>query len=154
MSKTSKPAKAKEKKPRHDGSPTKRRGGRPDKGTEPLRDLQAVAEFLRLVDGNLGLTARKFGVSRATLAQCVARHEWLQEIVRDARDSSVDHSETGLRKAILSGDRWAIQYTLSTLGKDRGYVKREETDVRGSVDQVLKVLVVDPETGMTIQDMV
>jgi len=35
-------------------------------------------------------------------------------------------AETGLYKAIREGKDWAIKYILSTKGKSRGYVERQE----------------------------
>lgn len=43
------------------------------------------------------------------------------------RGKVVDLAESGLFDALKAKEAWAIQFALKTLGKNRGYVERQET---------------------------
>lgn len=89
-----------------------------------------VVEKLRTTEGNISLAARLLGVSRYALYKFIEKHE-LGQMLKDSRESIVDHAESGLRRAVLNGAPWAIALTLRTLGRSRGYVERVESEVTG-----------------------
>ena len=59
---------------------------------------------------------------RAKVSEAVAR------AIRNERGKVVDTAESGLFEALDGREAWAIQFTLRTIGKDRGYVERQEVD--------------------------
>lgn len=69
-------------------------------------------------------------ISRATLYRYARQYADIQEAIEESRndfdESMVDIAEWKLREALKAGEQWAIKYTLSTKGKDRGYVERHD----------------------------
>jgi len=82
--------------------------------------------------GNVTKTCESTGISRMTY------YRWKSEdtefsaeadkVKEAARQSIVDDAEDGLRSKVLKGDITAIIFTLKTIGKERGYVERVETE--------------------------
>jgi len=89
-----------------------------------------VVEKLRTAEGNITLAARLLGVSRFALYKFIEKHE-LGQLLEDSRAAIVDHAESGLRRAVLNGEPWAVSLTLRTIGRARGYVERSEQEVSG-----------------------
>jgi hypothetical protein len=98
--------------------------------------VEQVAEALRKSRGKVYLAAQRLGCHVNTLRGYLKRHEELAEVLEDARGLRVDIAEVQLEDATQKGEPWAVLYTLSTLGKDRGYTKKEER----SHDHTLKIL--------------
>jgi len=83
--------------------------------------------------GNLSAVAAKFGVTRRTVYNWLEADAELQQAVVDAREAMLDLAENKLEEAIDAGQGWAIALALKTVGKQRGYVERVETEHRGRV---------------------
>jgi hypothetical protein len=86
---------------------------------------------LRQEDGLLAPAARRLGCSRSGLYVYLDRHPPLWDVVHDCRETIVDEATQGLVKAIREGDLRAILYTLSTLGKWRGFFPPKELSPAG-----------------------
>ena len=78
--------------------------------------------------GNISVAAESLGVVRNTLVKWVEEEE-LKDVVVQARNARLDFAESKLDQNINNGDTTAIIFLLKTLGKDRGYVERQETKV-------------------------
>lgn len=99
-----------------------------------------VKEFLKAVEGSFGIKAviaRKLGCSRQTVDKYCKKHPTIREAIEQEREMLKDMAEGRLVKAVQDGEPWAVKYVLSTLGKDRGYVERQE--VAGTTGQPLKI---------------
>lgn len=82
--------------------------------------------------GNVKKTCNAVGISRT------AYYKWRREdkefekeadYIKDAaRQSIIDDAEDGLREGVESGNMTAIIFTLKTIGKERGYIERTETE--------------------------
>ena len=88
--------------------------------------VKRVAEQVELSRGNLSHAARQLGVARSALQAFVNRHPELRQAVIDQREAIVDSAENALAAAVLEKEGWAVCFTLKCLGKDRGYVERQE----------------------------
>ena len=75
------------------------------------------------------ITAKKY-----VLKWPETREEWEAE-----RETTVDRAEIELRKQIDAGEAWAVKFTLSTLGKNRGFTER--TELTGANGEALDVTV-------------
>lgn len=97
-------------------------------GSKRRRQVSATAieTALRHVAGNVTLAARELGVTRDAMYKRMKAQPELVAIVAECRDELVDHAESSLRRAVLRGNIRAVQFTLKTIGKDRGYVERRE----------------------------
>lgn len=89
-----------------------------------------LEELTKAAEEQFGLTslmARQLNCSQNTVRNYVKRYPTLAQVVHDQREAMVDRAELGLRNAIINGEQWAIILALKTIGKDRGYVERQET---------------------------
>ena len=72
----------------------------------------------------------------------IERYPALQDVLNEARESSIDLAESELIKAIEAGNLTANIFFLKTRGKSRGYSERSEDDKdRGPV--TLRVVYAD-----------
>jgi hypothetical protein len=91
-------------------------------------DKKKAAAALRRSMGNITLAAKEIGCSRPSLSILAGKDPGLKEILDDSRDSICDHAESALNRAVVKGEPWAIQFTLRTLGRKRGYDERWEAE--------------------------
>lgn len=85
-----------------------------------------VKEALQQTRGAVYLAAQILDVSHTTVYNYVNKYDDIAEIKEFYDNEMVDIAEQGLRDALKKKDAWAIKYTLSTKGKHRGYVERQE----------------------------
>jgi hypothetical protein len=79
------------------------------------------------------VAARILGCCRMTVERYCRRYVTVNRAFKDARQQVVDKAEEGLWEK-LDKKMWpAIRYTLSTLGKDRGYGEGQELEHKGDV---------------------
>lgn len=90
--------------------------------------VKAMIEAVKQSKGMLTVAARSLGCARATIYNAAAKHPKLQEAIDDAREETTDLAELKLFSAISNGEPWAISLYLTTVGKVRGYVKRQEIE--------------------------
>lgn len=90
----------------------------------PLKEVKAA---LRKSKGIVSVAAKNLGISDTALYRRIQRNKSLQNVKWEAREGVVDMAEAKLFKLINGDDFRAIKYTLSTLGKSRGYVERVES---------------------------
>lgn len=84
-----------------------------------LQIIAALREHL-----TVSSAADALGISRATIYARRRTCEEVAEAILEAREMLVDKAEKGLEQLVEEGDFRAIQFTLRTLGRDRGYVDR------------------------------
>lgn len=101
---------------------------------------EQIIQALKDTDGLVSLAAKKLNCSPQTIYNRAKAVQSVQQAIDDARDSLVDYAVLALRSAVLSKEAWAVQFTLKTLGKSRGYVERAELTGEGGGAVVLKVL--------------
>jgi len=85
---------------------------------------EKVAEALRRACGVKSHAARMLHCNRDTVDGYIRRHPEVREAWVEARETMVDAAEIKLREAVDRGEWRAIRYTLSTLGRDRGYTTK------------------------------
>ena len=93
-----------------------------------------IEDALRKCKGMVYVAARQMNCSPNTLKARIAKSLRLTEIVEAESGYILDSAELKLAQAVLSGDLGAIRYLLSTKGKDRGYVERQQLEHSGHVD--------------------
>lgn len=85
-----------------------------------------VIDALAEARGIKSRAAESLGCDRRTVDNYIDRHPTVARAYAELREALVDNAEEGL-SALLQEKYWpAIRYTLATLGKDRGYVERQE----------------------------
>lgn len=107
----------------------------PEKIPKTIRmrpESEVIAQLKKSI-GNVSHAARALGMSRAKLAERIARHPELREIVNDARQTMVDDAENALHASVINKEGWAVTFVLKTLGRDRGYVEKQEVEHSGEI---------------------
>ncbi len=94
---------------------------------------EEIINSLRRCRGLYYLCAEHLGVTKSALAYRITNDPELQAIAKDERGKMLDKAESKLMEAVEDGQQWAIQLMLKTLGRERGYVERQEVH---SVNQV------------------
>jgi hypothetical protein len=83
---------------------------------------EQVAEALRRTHGIQTRAARALGCSAATIRRYIHRFPQVRETYEQVKGLFLDRAELQLMAAVDRGVWKAVEYTLLTLGKDRGYV--------------------------------
>ncbi len=108
-----------------------------------------VSTALEAKNGNIAAAAREIGFSRKSIYQFLERNPELYALVEDARETRIDNAEDKLGEAVERGEAWAVCFTLKTLGRNRGYVERLESDNRGTVEVIVRY---EERSGTTKKD--
>lgn len=87
---------------------------------------QQVADALQASKGMVYVAARSLGCSANTIYNYIERYKAVKEVMKQERGVMVDTAELALWTALQNKEAWAISLVLKTLGKDRGYVERQE----------------------------
>jgi hypothetical protein len=103
----------------------------------PRYSDQQLAEALRAARGMVYVASKRLGCSDNTVRDRFRRSRALQAVVEEASGLMLDTTELKLYEAVLRGEPWAIQFTLKTKGKSRGYTERCE--------HVVAQVSIDPE---------
>lgn len=101
----------------------------------------AIVEALRDADGLISLAARRLGCSTSTIYRRAERAPSVRQVIDEARAELVDEAEAALRAAVENGAPWAVALVLRTLGRDRGYVERQELATTGVTAEVVTKIV-------------
>lgn len=97
-----------------------------------------VAALIADHHGNVAHIARLMGIDRSNLHRRIGKSERLQQAVYDARQTMVDNAESALHAALIQKEGWAVCFTLKCLGKDRGYIERQEQEHAGSIEVIIR----------------
>lgn len=108
------------------------------KGTH--RPIFTAEQFITAMPDSGGivtLIAKRVGCDWHTARKWIDTHPSILQAWQDARESVSDLAESKLIENIKSSDMGAIKYWLSTQGKSRGYVERQE--IRIGEDSTLTI---------------
>jgi len=93
------------------------------------RNKYTAEQFIKAIPGTGGIIsaiARKVDCEWNTAKAYIDKYPTIKQAYDNECQTILDMAETGLYKAIREGKDWAIKYILSTKGKSRGYVERQE----------------------------
>jgi len=92
--------------------------------------------------GNITLSAKASNIDRTTFYDWIKKDHEFASKVEDLRESLIDHTESQLMTLIQERNVVAILFFLKTIGKKRGYIEKQEIDVRDVDDkpQIVKDL--------------
>ena len=85
-----------------------------------ITTIQIKDAFLE-TGGNVVLSAKRLGVTSATIYSRLHKSKELRVALEEARETQLDEADYQLQQAVKMGAPWAIQFTLRTLGRKRGY---------------------------------
>jgi hypothetical protein len=95
-------------------------------GDKQRYTAEQVAEALRKTKGMRYLAARTLGCSHDTVTRYIERYPSVRAAAEQQRGEMIDTAELKLWQSIQNGEQWGVTLALKTLGKDRGYVERQE----------------------------
>lgn len=87
---------------------------------------EQVCKALEETRGYKFLAADRLGCTEETIRNYEKRYASVRQVVTKFRGRRVDVAELKLDAAVNEGESWAILFILRTMGKDRGYVERQE----------------------------
>jgi hypothetical protein len=93
---------------------------------KPKFTVEQVAKALNDCKGMVYLAAKQLKCHHQTVFNYLKRHASLRDVVESNRGEMVDFAELVLWKALQNGEQWAVVFTLTRLGKDRGYNEKIE----------------------------
>ena len=101
---------------------------------------QQVADALNETRGMVFLAAKKLGCSDDTIYNYAKRYKAVGDALRQQRGQFVDMAELKLWNAVNEGESWAVQFALRTLGKERGYVERQEVTGKDGAEIIFRIV--------------
>jgi len=93
------------------------------------RGHYTAKQFIEAINGSGGIIstiATRIGCEWNTAQRYIRDYPTIAAAYKNETERVTDMAETALMKAIKTGEAWAVKYFLSTKGKYRGYVERQE----------------------------
>jgi hypothetical protein len=112
-------------------------------GTGRHLTTEEVIEALEASHGLVTLAARQLQCAPNTIRNHMKRSKAVADAVREQREHVLDLAEQSLITQVQLGEGWAVCFLLKTLGKERGFVERQE--VTGKDGDGLTVKLVWPQ---------
>lgn len=95
---------------------------------------QQVIDAIKDSKGIKSIVAARLGCTRQTIDNYIKRHPTVARAYQEERERIVDIAEAQLLGKLRAGEWPAIRYTLSTLGKNRGYTEKSELEFMGAIE--------------------
>lgn len=96
----------------------------------PELDRENLINTIWKYKGKITPVAQDLGVTTVTIYAYAKKYATVQTAIDEAREMFdemlLDTAERGLMNSVNKEHAWAVKYTLSTKGKSRGYVERQE----------------------------
>jgi hypothetical protein len=97
-----------------------------------------IIQALQRTNGLVSLAAREIRATPQMIYKRIRISAAVKLAVDEARESMIDLAELKLRQAVMNGEPYAVSLVLKTIGKNRGYVERQE--VTGADGAAIKVI--------------
>lgn len=85
-----------------------------------------IIAALEKTHGMVYLAAEALGCAPVTIYRRAEKDAKVQDVIDTQRGKLIDKAELKLEQAVMNGEPWAVTLTLKSLGKNRGYVERQE----------------------------
>lgn len=108
-----------------------------EKNYRRLENRFSVQEVCETLQKNYGLvlqSSRKLGCSRQALAKYIERHPEAKKAHDDGQAAMLDVAEAVVIQNLMDQDLDAAKFVLSTIGKNRGYTTKTESELSGKLD--------------------
>jgi hypothetical protein len=99
-----------------------------------------IVEALKQSKGLIYVAARALGCEVKVIYRRRKKSAMVAKAIKEERGHFVDVAEAVLQKSVLSAEPWAVALVLKTLGKNRGYVERQEMTGKGGQPVQLEVV--------------
>ncbi len=100
------------------------------------KTLYTAEQFIKAIKSSGGIIstiAKRVGCEWHTAKKYIEDYPTVQRAYTNETESVTDMAETALIKSISGQEAWAVKYYLSTKGKHRGYVEKQEVEHSGEV---------------------
>lgn len=104
----------------------------PKKKKEQRLDDTFIVDCIRQTGGIKTVLARRLGLTMSGLDNVFKVNPLLLEVFNDEKEKMVDEAEAALYDHIRQGKLDAVKFVLTTKGKGRGYVERQEVQHTGA----------------------
>ena len=101
------------------------------------KELFTAKQFIKAIPNTGGIItkiAERVGCAWHTAKKYIEQYPTIQQAYQNECERVLDIAESALIKSITEQEAWAVKYMLSTKGKKRGYVERQELDHSGGID--------------------
>jgi len=98
-------------------------------------------QFLEVFEkkaANITLTCKAIQIDRKTYYNWYNNDEEFRQKVDEVRESLIDFTESKLMELIQEGNVVAILFFLKTIGKNRGYVEKQEIEI-DKIESIKKI---------------
>lgn len=113
-------------------------------GNKPQRYTpEQVIDAIVRGNGMTSHAAKLLGCSIKTVENYVKRNKLIRQAFDDERTKQLDAAELALKAATLSQQPWAVTFTLSTIGKARGYTRQDEVKHSGQIEVPIREIVIE-----------
>jgi len=109
---------------KHEGRP----GGYSTVSECPCSD-EELHDLLIKHEGLHALAARELGCTASAVRRRINRNKRLQDLLASLREEVKDYAEHTIMRKVRAGNLDASKFVLSTLGRDRGYITKQEVTV-------------------------
>lgn len=113
---------------------------------------EQIIDALKATKGMIYLAADRLGCSHNTIYNYAKRYASVKAELEKQDGVVNDTAELKLFQAIHNGEPWAIKYRLSTKGKDRGYVERQEITTPADDPFTIEVRHVNHREGLAVAE--
>jgi hypothetical protein len=93
-------------------------------------EKKAILSALEESCGVISTACKSIGMPRSTFYNWVNADPEFKAAVEELQEYTLDVVESELHKQIKKGDTTAIIFYLKTKGKKRGYIEKQEVDLR------------------------
>lgn len=94
-------------------------------------------QFIAAIPGTGGIVsaiAKKIGCDWHTARKYIDNHPTVKAAYSAECEAVLDLAEAKLIEQVQGGEGWAIKYLLSTKGKHRGYIERQEIEAKWQIE--------------------
>jgi len=93
--------------------------------------------------GIISIIAERMNAGRTATYDYINKHKFAEAMVLEERSKTKDLAETNLIQLIKAKDFKAIQFFLRTIGKNRGFVEKQEIEHTGGFTNNMRIEVID-----------
>jgi hypothetical protein len=116
----------------------------------PRYSSKQIEQALHDCKGMVFVAGRRLGCSPNTIRARIEREPALREALEAERGMLLDLAELKLAQAIERGEPWAIALYLKTVGRDRGYVEKQEVQSLEPVKIIVEYSEIEPDSNTTM----
>lgn len=89
--------------------------------------------------GILQIIADRCNVTRLTVQNHIESHPELRPFIESESQKIIDVAENNLFDNVKGNNFWAVKYLLSTKGKGRGYIEKQEIEHLGELQNPVTI---------------